>query len=124
VLKVTCNAAPGSIRADLSGRNFVAVLGTAQTPLEALQLKRKIMGPSWLSLSNAVKEEAQNHLSWCKVCCSGLPMTLLSSRGLQACLLMPALFCFVLFCFVLACRAIMTGVCCCTCAFMIMMNLM
>ena len=69
VLKVVCNAAPGSIRADLAGRNFSAVLGTSQTPLEALQLKRKIMGPCWLSLTNAVKEEAQSQLSWCKVRC-------------------------------------------------------
>lgn len=69
VLKVVCNAAPGSIRADLTGRNFSAVLGTSQTPLEALQLKRKIMGPCWLSLTNAVKEGAQSQLSWCKVWC-------------------------------------------------------
>jgi DNA polymerase alpha subunit A len=68
VLKVVCKAAPGSIRADLTGRNFAAVLGTTQTPLEALQLKRKLMGPCWVSVTNAVQEEAQNQLSWCKVC--------------------------------------------------------
>lgn len=65
VLKVVCSVAPGKVRADLSGRNFSAVLGTTQTPLEALQLKRKIMGPCWLSLNNAT--EATDKLSWCKV---------------------------------------------------------
>ena len=67
VLKVSCDAAPGSVPSGISGRNFSAILGTAQTPLETLQLKRRIMGPSWLSLQAPVQVELQAQLSWCKV---------------------------------------------------------
>lgn len=67
VLKVSCDAAPGAVASSLSGRNFTAILGTAQTPLELLQLKRKIMGPSWLRLNAPAQVEVQAQLSWCKV---------------------------------------------------------
>lgn len=67
VLKVSCDAAPGAVSSSMSGRNFTAILGTAQTPLELLQLKRKIMGPSWLHLQAPTEVDAQAQLSWCKV---------------------------------------------------------
>jgi hypothetical protein len=67
VLKVTCNAAPGAVPHQLSGRTFAAILGTTQTPLEALQLKRKLMGPSWLRLAGAARVDSKAQLSWCRV---------------------------------------------------------
>eukprot|EP00892_Ulva_mutabilis_P006846 jgi/Ulvmu1/4533/UM002_0259.1 len=68
VLKVSCNAAPGSVPSGITGRNFSAILGTTQTPLEMLQLKRRIMGPSWLCLQAPEQVDCQSQLSWCKVC--------------------------------------------------------
>lgn len=67
ILKVSCDAAPGAVASSMSGRNFTAILGTGQTPLELLQLKRKIMGPSWLRLQAPAPVEEQAQLSWCKV---------------------------------------------------------
>ena len=42
-----------------AGTSFVAVLGAEQSSLEAVMLKRKIMGPSWLSISKPVRIDAQ-----------------------------------------------------------------
>jgi hypothetical protein len=67
LLKVTCNAAPGAIPASTAGRTFSAVLGTAQTPLEAVLLKRRLMGPSWLQLHGAELVDPAAQTSWCKV---------------------------------------------------------
>ena len=67
VLKVTCNAAPGAVPAGVVGSHFAAVLGTTQSPLEALLLKRKVMGPSWLRIRGAVVVQSQAQVSWCKV---------------------------------------------------------
>ena len=50
-----------------AGSHFVAILGTNQSPLEALLLKRNIMGPSWLRVSNAAPVDAAAQTSWCKV---------------------------------------------------------
>ena len=41
------------------GTSFVAVLGAEQSSLEAVLLKRKIMGPSWLSISKPVRIDVQ-----------------------------------------------------------------
>ena len=67
LLKVRCNAAPASIPSDTTGKHFSAVLGTSQSPLEALIIKRKIMGPSWLRLRQAAVVESQHQVTWCKV---------------------------------------------------------
>lgn len=67
VLKVTCDAAPGAVSPTLTGANFVAVLGTQQTPLEAVLLKRSVMGPSWLRVRGARRVDAAAQSSWCKV---------------------------------------------------------
>ena len=42
-----CDSGP-AIRA---GEHFAAVLGAQQSALEAVLLKRRVMGPSWLTLS-------------------------------------------------------------------------
>lgn len=36
----------------------MAVFGAQQSPLEALLLKRRIMGPSWLKLAQPVRVDA------------------------------------------------------------------
>ena len=48
-----------------AGEKFAAVLGVEQSPLEAILLKRRIMGASWLSISRPVRTEstAQVHVS-------------------------------------------------------------
>ena len=89
LLKVTCNAAPGAVAAGATGSHFAAVLGTAQSPLEALLLKRKVMGPSWLRIAGCVKVDEGAQVSWCKVRCG---------RPLHE---MPAVFCLFL---VLKCK--------------------
>jgi DNA polymerase alpha subunit A len=68
LLKVSCNAAPGAVPATMTGSHFVAVMGASQTPLEALMLKRKVMGPSWLQVHGATCVEPHARVSWCKVC--------------------------------------------------------
>ncbi len=40
-----------------AGEHFVAVFGAQQSVLEAVLLKRRIMGPSWLSLSCPTRVE-------------------------------------------------------------------
>jgi DNA polymerase alpha subunit A len=67
LLKVICDAAPGAVPVAMSGAHFVAVFGTQQTPLEALMLKRRVMGPSWLRVREATAVEPQARVSWCKV---------------------------------------------------------
>ena len=45
-----CARAAGTV-----GQHFVAVFGAQQSALEALLLKRRIMGPSWLGLAQPVR---------------------------------------------------------------------
>ena len=42
----------------IAGERFVAVLGIGQSPLEAVLLKRRIMGPSWVSVSKPNRVDA------------------------------------------------------------------
>ncbi|KAK9841868.1 hypothetical protein WJX81_008187 [Elliptochloris bilobata] len=67
VLKVRYPASAPALPLDLSGQHFVAVFGAQQSPLEALLLKRRIMGPSWLSLAQPVRIDAGIQVSWCKL---------------------------------------------------------
>lgn len=43
----------------LSGRTFSAIFGTNQSCLEAVMLKRKIMGPGWISLKHPRRVDVQ-----------------------------------------------------------------
>jgi hypothetical protein len=86
VLKVTCGAAPGAVPACAAGAQFAAILGTSQSPLEALLLKRTVMGPSWLRIADATEVAPEAQTSWCKArpaaalppCCQRLSTNLLS----------------------------------------------
>ena len=41
-----------------AGQHFVAVLGAQQSVLEAVLLKRRVMGPSWLALARPTRTDA------------------------------------------------------------------
>ena len=49
---------------DLSGRTYKTILGTQASTLETFLVKRKIMGPGWLTIKNA--QPVTKPLSWCK----------------------------------------------------------
>jgi hypothetical protein len=53
-----------------SGASFVAVFGAAQSPLEALLVKRAIKGPGWLGIEQARRTDFGNQSTWTKVRCS------------------------------------------------------
>ncbi|KAL6785075.1 POLA1 [Auxenochlorella protothecoides x Auxenochlorella symbiontica] len=65
VLKVRYPATCPALPPGLTGAAFAAVFGANQGLLEALTLKRRLMGPGWLALAapRAVAPSAQ--LSWC-----------------------------------------------------------
>ena len=48
-----------------TGEHIVALFGTNQSMLEALLLKRKVMGPSWLALQKPVRVAAQSQVQRC-----------------------------------------------------------
>ncbi|KAL1561351.1 DNA-directed DNA polymerase [Salvia divinorum] len=51
---------------DLKGNNFRALLGTHNSELEMFLIKRKIKGPSWLSISKFSSCTDSERVSWCK----------------------------------------------------------
>ncbi|PSC73303.1 DNA polymerase alpha catalytic subunit [Micractinium conductrix] len=67
VLKVKYSAAQPALPVGISGETFSAIFGANQSMLEALFLKRRIMGPCWMSVRRprCVPTEAQ--MSWCKL---------------------------------------------------------
>ncbi|GLI66368.1 hypothetical protein VaNZ11_010151 [Volvox africanus] len=50
-----------------SGRTFLAIFGTHQSCLEALQLKRRMKGPGWLGICHPQRVDYANQATWCKV---------------------------------------------------------
>ena len=46
-----------------AGQHFVAVLGAQQSVLEAVLLKRRVMGPSWLALARPTRTDAAKQAS-------------------------------------------------------------
>ena len=63
-LKLVYSAEFGTLPPDTSGTYFRKLIGTNTSCLEQLLLKRKIMGPCWLSLQGAAPSTAS--VSWCK----------------------------------------------------------
>ncbi|KVI09047.1 DNA-directed DNA polymerase, family B [Cynara cardunculus var. scolymus] len=51
---------------DLKGETFCALLGTHSSALELFLIKRKIKGPSWLSISKFSSCTTAQRVSWCK----------------------------------------------------------
>ena len=50
-----------------TGERFAAVLGVEQSPLEAILLKRRIMGASWLSVSKPVRVDSKAQVRPCSI---------------------------------------------------------
>ncbi|KAL5220905.1 hypothetical protein ABZP36_025618 [Zizania latifolia] len=66
VLKINYPYKDPVLPADLRGEQFHALLGTNNSALELFLIKRKIKGPSWLSISKFVSCPATQRVSWCK----------------------------------------------------------
>ncbi|KAK4789987.1 hypothetical protein SAY86_017291 [Trapa natans] len=66
VLKINYPFKDPPLPADLKGEAFSALLGTHCSALELFLIKRKIKGPSWLSISNFSTSPAARKVSWCK----------------------------------------------------------
>ncbi|KAL5754943.1 hypothetical protein ACOSP7_023163 [Xanthoceras sorbifolium] len=66
MLKINYPLKDPPLPADLKGETFCALLGTHTSALELFLVKRKIKGPSWLSVSNFSSCPAPQRVSWCK----------------------------------------------------------
>jgi DNA polymerase alpha subunit A len=67
VLKVRYPANLPQLPLGLSGQHFSAAFGVNQSCLEALIIKRKIMGPGWLTLTKPTRVAPESGRSWCKL---------------------------------------------------------
>ncbi|KIY94207.1 DNA polymerase alpha subunit A, partial [Monoraphidium neglectum] len=67
VLKVRYPAAEPTLMTTLKGEHFRAVFNTRQSLLEALVLKRRVMGPGWVLLQAPRIKEGSAMVSWCKL---------------------------------------------------------
>ncbi|PIM98417.1 DNA polymerase alpha, catalytic subunit [Handroanthus impetiginosus] len=66
VLKINYPFKDPPLPSDLKGNNFCALLGTHNSGLELFLIKRKIKGPSWLSISKFTNCATSQRVSWCK----------------------------------------------------------
>ncbi|XP_058109892.1 DNA polymerase alpha catalytic subunit [Magnolia sinica] len=66
VLKVNYPFKDPPLPLDLKGEHFFALLGSHSSALELFLVKRKIKGPSWLSVTNFVSCPSPQRVSWCK----------------------------------------------------------
>ncbi|KAK9284464.1 hypothetical protein L1049_023637 [Liquidambar formosana] len=66
VLKISYPFKDPPLPADLRGETYCALLGTHCSALELFLVKRKIKGPSWLSVSKFSSCPAPQRVSWCK----------------------------------------------------------
>ncbi|XP_010558641.1 PREDICTED: DNA polymerase alpha catalytic subunit [Tarenaya hassleriana] len=66
VLKINYPFKDPPLPADLKGATFCALLGTHTSALELFIIKRKVKGPSWLSISNFYICPPSQRVSWCK----------------------------------------------------------
>ncbi|KAL0377699.1 UNVERIFIED_CONTAM: DNA polymerase alpha catalytic subunit [Sesamum radiatum] len=66
VLKINYPFKDPPLPSDLKGNSFCALLGTHNSAMELFLIKRKIKGPSWLSISKFSSCTASQRVSWCK----------------------------------------------------------
>ncbi|RXH75354.1 hypothetical protein DVH24_030075 [Malus domestica] len=66
VLKINYPFKDPPLPADLKGETLLALLGTHTSALELFLVKRKIKGPSWLSVSGSKFRPVSQRVSWCK----------------------------------------------------------
>ncbi|XP_068659458.1 DNA polymerase alpha catalytic subunit [Aristolochia californica] len=66
VLKINYPFKDSPLPSDLKGEHFSALLGTHTSALELFIVKRKIKGPSWLSIPKFLCTPSSQRVSWCK----------------------------------------------------------
>jgi len=66
VLKLSYPFKDPPLPTDLKGNHFSVLFGTHSSALELFLIKRRIRGPAWLSISNAVCCPSSSRISWCK----------------------------------------------------------
>ncbi|KAA8547110.1 hypothetical protein F0562_003539 [Nyssa sinensis] len=66
VIKINYPFKDPPLPSDLKGETFSSLLGTHCSALELFLIKRKIRGPSWLSISKFSSCPAPQRVSWCK----------------------------------------------------------
>lgn len=66
VLKLSYPFKDPPLPADFKGNHFSALFGTHSSALELFLIKRRIRGPTWLSISKAVCCPSSSRVSWCK----------------------------------------------------------
>ncbi|KAK6924049.1 Zinc finger, DNA-directed DNA polymerase, family B, alpha [Dillenia turbinata] len=66
VLKINYPFKDPALPSDLQGETFGTLLGTNCGALELFLVKRKIKGPSWLSISKFTSSSTSQRISWCK----------------------------------------------------------
>ncbi|KAJ1956569.1 DNA-directed DNA polymerase alpha catalytic subunit pol1, partial [Linderina pennispora] len=69
-LKVVYSFEQPVLPADMRGTTFERTFGTSYSALELFLLKRRIMGPCWLTLHSATPVEHHDRLSWCRAECA------------------------------------------------------
>eukprot|EP00889_Picochlorum_renovo_P005130 jgi/Picre1/32160/NNA_007506.t1 len=67
VLKVRFANSRSSLPLHINGEHFERIFGTTQTSLEALLLKRKVMGPSWIHVSKPTRVDKGSQVSYCHI---------------------------------------------------------
>ena len=66
-----------------TGEHFVALFGTNHSMLEALLLKRKVMGPSWLALQKPIRVATQSQVY--QRCTRGFPSLMIERVECRTC---------------------------------------
>ncbi|XP_049382025.1 DNA polymerase alpha catalytic subunit [Solanum stenotomum] len=66
VLKINYPFKDPPLPSDLRGENFSALFGTHSSAMELFLIKRKIKGPSWLTISKFSSCPNPQRVSWCK----------------------------------------------------------
>jgi DNA polymerase alpha subunit A len=64
-LKVIYSFKDEQFPSDITGKTFSRIFGTNTSALEHLIIKRKLMGPCWIRVTNYNKRQG-NFISWCK----------------------------------------------------------
>lgn len=67
VLKIRFPASNHMVPLNIKGKSFIKMFGSTQSSLEALILKRRIMGPSWIAISKPKRIDRGNQISYCSI---------------------------------------------------------
>jgi DNA polymerase alpha subunit A len=65
-LKIKYDATNPPLPNNLKGDSFQTIFGTNQSMLELFLIKRKVKGPSWMTITNPLKVQDGSRKTWCK----------------------------------------------------------